>query len=67
MLQNIVSMKDTIILVLILQRYEKDAQNVVTGWFATKICSKWCNSSETLHNDREIFIGSSKISNNSVF
>ena len=40
MLQNIVSMKKFIILVLILPRYEvcheKDAQNVVTGWFFTK-------------------------------
>ena len=40
--------------------HEKDAQNVVTGWFTTKICSKWGKSSETLHNDSVIFIGSSK-------
>ena len=40
--------------------HEKDAQNVVTGWFFTKKWSKWRNSSETLHNEREIFIGSSK-------
>ena len=39
---------------------EKGAQNVVTGWFTTKICSKYRDSSETLHNDCEIFIGSSK-------
>ena len=40
MLQSILSMKDTIILVLILPKYmfyhEKDAQTVVTGWFSTK-------------------------------
>ena len=50
-------MKDTIILVLILPRYmfchEKNAQNVVT--YAQNV-----NSSETLHNNHEIFIGSSK-------
>ena len=40
--------------------HEKDGHNVVTGWFTTKICSKCCNLSETLHNDHEIFIGSSK-------
>ena len=39
MLPNIVSMKDKIILVLILPRYDvlplkKDAQNVVPGWFS---------------------------------
>ena len=40
MLQNIVSMKNSIILLLIYRDtrfcHEKDAQNVVTGWFFTK-------------------------------
>ena len=53
-------MKDTIILVLILPntmfRHEKDAQNVLIGWFTMKICSKFCDYSKTLHNDNEIFI-----------
>ena len=44
MLQNIESMKDTIMLVLKLPKWdvcrEKDAQNVETGWFTTKTCSK---------------------------
>ena len=33
--------------------HEKDAQNVVTGWFSRKKWSKWCKSSETLHIDRD--------------
>ena len=40
--------------------HEKDDHNVVTGWFFTKKWSKWRNSSETLHNDCEIFIVGSK-------
>ena len=40
--------------------HEKDAQNVVTGWFFTKKWSNDITQSETLHNNLEIFIGSSK-------
>ena len=36
--------------------HEKDAHNVVAECFFTKICSKRCNSSETLHNDHEILL-----------
>ena len=44
-------------------RHENDAQNVVTGWFTTKICSKGLNSSKTLHKDNEIIIGSLEVQN----
>ena len=41
MLQNIVSMKDTHYFgAHFTEIDEKDAQNLVTGWFSTKICSK---------------------------
>ena len=62
MLQNIISMKNYIILELIYRdtRFCHLKCSKCHGWFFTTKWSKWRNSSETLHNDREIFIGSSK-------
>ena len=39
--------------------HEKDAQNVVTGWFFTKYGQNDIAQVKH-HNDHEIFIGSSK-------